>query len=146
MDNLAEEDIVSYASTDDGKPKPDTGLHCLVMLAQLHAIAVDPDQLAHKFKVDGQPFSKSDILLASKQLGLKARAVKASPARLDRTPLPALAIGDDGLFLSTRSGFCRAGSDLQSFSGSPRDGPSGRSQFPMEGRAYPFHLKGFSRR
>ena len=86
-------------SDSDGQtPNPDTGLLCLVMLARFHAIAVDPDQLAHQFKENGKPFSKSDILLASKQIGLKAKAIKTSIARLDKTPLPAMAIGNDGHF------------------------------------------------
>lgn len=76
----------------------DTGLHCLVILARLHEVAADPDQLAHQFKADGTPFSKDDILLASKQLGLKAKAVTTSASRLDRTPLPAMGVSRDGRF------------------------------------------------
>jgi ATP-binding cassette, subfamily B, bacterial HlyB/CyaB len=79
-------------------PQIDTGLACLVMLAKLHEIAADPDQLAHQFKEDGKPFSKADILSASKQLGLHSKAVTASVARLQRTPLPAMAIAKSGGF------------------------------------------------
>ncbi|MEW6351279.1 MAG: cysteine peptidase family C39 domain-containing protein [Thermodesulfobacteriota bacterium] len=78
--------------------KVDTGLVCLVMLARLHELTADADQLAHQFKADGKPFSKTEILLASKQLGLKARAVKTTAARLDRTPLPAMGTDNDGRF------------------------------------------------
>lgn len=95
METITKEAISPDSVTDDGKPGLDTGLHCLVMLARLHSIAADPDQLAHQFKSDGKPFSKPDILLASKQLGLQAKAVKTQTSRLDRTPLPALAIGND---------------------------------------------------
>jgi len=66
---------------------PDTGLTCLVMLARFHQIAADPDQLAHRFKVPGQTFGKTEILLAAKHLGLQTKPVKASVDRLDRTPL-----------------------------------------------------------
>ncbi len=76
----------------------DTGLVCLVMLARLHETAADPDQLAHQFKVDGKPFSRTEILLASKQLGLKTKTVKTTTARLDRTPLPAMAVDNEGRF------------------------------------------------
>jgi subfamily B ATP-binding cassette protein HlyB/CyaB len=69
----------------------DTGLSCLIMLARLHEIAADPDQIAHQFRTDGQPFAKPEILLASKHLGLKVKAVKTSVNRLDKTPLPAMA-------------------------------------------------------
>ncbi|HYP69052.1 MAG TPA: type I secretion system permease/ATPase [Thiobacillaceae bacterium] len=76
----------------------DTGLACLVMLSRLHGVASDPDQLAHEFQADGQPFGKTDILLAAKKLGLQAKAVRASMARLDKTPLPALVVEKGGRF------------------------------------------------
>ncbi|MBI5568599.1 MAG: type I secretion system permease/ATPase [Desulfomonile tiedjei] len=68
------------------------------MLARLHEIPADPDQLAHEFKTDGKPFSKTEILLASKKIGLQAKPVKTHAGRLDRTPLPAMAIGTDARF------------------------------------------------
>ncbi|QDQ25608.1 type I secretion system permease/ATPase [Chitinimonas arctica] len=68
----------------------DSGLLGLVMLARFHAIAAEPAQLAHEYG-SGQPFDETRILLAAKQLGLKARAVNARLDRLDRLPLPALA-------------------------------------------------------
>ncbi len=74
----------------------DTGLACLVMLARLHQIAADSDQLAHQFKVSGEAFGQTDILLAAKHLGLQARAVRTSIDRLDRTPLPAMAVDSAG--------------------------------------------------
>lgn len=76
----------------------DTGLACLIMLARLHAITADPDQLAHRFKNDGEPFSRTEILLASKEIGLKAKPVNTKPSRLDKTPLPALATDPEGKF------------------------------------------------
>ena len=74
----------------------DTGLTCLVMLARFHQIAADPDQLAHQFKVAGAHFGKTEILLAAKHLGLQAKPVKTSIDRLDRTPLPAMALDSSG--------------------------------------------------
>lgn len=74
----------------------DTGLACLVMLARFHQIAADPDQLAHQFKVPGTPFGNNEILLAAKYLGLQARRITTTPARLDRTPFPAMAADTDG--------------------------------------------------
>ncbi len=83
----------------------DTGLNCLVMMARIHEVAADPDQLAHRFKVDGKPLSQSEILLASKHLGLQARVVGTRADRLDNTPLPAIAIGTQGdFFIIARSG------------------------------------------
>ena len=79
-------------------PKPDTGLIGLVMLARFHNIAADPDQLAHEYRVARQAFGTTQILLASKKLGLKAKLVSTEYSRLERTPLPALAVDVDGSF------------------------------------------------
>ena len=76
----------------------DTGLACLSMLARFHQIAVDPEQLAHQFKGSGEPFGRSDILLAAKHLSLQAKLVKTSLDRLDRTPLPAMAVDNNGSY------------------------------------------------
>ena len=72
-------------------PKIDTGLACLVMMARLHGVAADADQLAHEFAAAGRPFGTADLLLAAKRLGLQAKAVKVDAARLAKTPLPAVA-------------------------------------------------------
>jgi subfamily B ATP-binding cassette protein HlyB/CyaB len=82
-----------------GSPPPaDTGIGCLVMLARLHGVAADPDQLAHQHRVEGRPVGKPELLLAARQLGLHARAVRVRPERLERTPLPAIAVARDGTF------------------------------------------------
>jgi subfamily B ATP-binding cassette protein HlyB/CyaB len=75
----------------------DTGLACLAMLARFHGISAEPAQLAHEFG-DGAPFGLTQILLAAKKLGLKAKPVKTSLERLATTPLPAMALGVDGSF------------------------------------------------
>ncbi len=74
----------------------DTGLPCLVMLARFHQIAADPDQLVHQFKTSGASFGKTEILLAAKHLGLQAKPVRTTVERLDRTPLPAMAVDNGG--------------------------------------------------
>ena len=74
----------------------DTGLTCLVMLARFHQIAADSDQLAHQFKVSGEAFGQTDILLAAKQPGLQTRPVRTDIDRLEHTPLPAMAIDRTG--------------------------------------------------
>jgi subfamily B ATP-binding cassette protein HlyB/CyaB len=73
----------------------DTGLACLVMMARIHAVTADADQLAHEFSPLGKPMATADILLAAKKLELKAKAVRVDAARLSKTPLPALAVGRD---------------------------------------------------
>jgi ATP-binding cassette, subfamily B, bacterial HlyB/CyaB len=79
--------------------EPDTGLACLVMLARFHATAADPGQLAHVHAVDGGPFGIAEILLAGKKLGLQAKRVTTTLARLARTPLPAIAVMRGGEFV-----------------------------------------------
>ncbi|MDP2834307.1 MAG: type I secretion system permease/ATPase, partial [Pseudomonadota bacterium] len=76
-------------------PPPDPGLACLTMLARFHGVSVEPAQLAHEFG-DGKPFGTTEILLAAKKLGLKAKPVSTTVKRLDTTPLPALALDKDG--------------------------------------------------
>jgi ATP-binding cassette, subfamily B, bacterial HlyB/CyaB len=77
---------------------PDTGLLGLTLLARYHGLAADPEQLAHQFRSPGKPFGVQEILLAAKSLGLKAKRVRTEVGRLERTPLPALAVDPDGRF------------------------------------------------
>lgn len=76
----------------------DTGLVCLVMLARFHSVAASAEQLAHEFAPAQQPFTPRELLLAARKLGLKAKSVNTTIARLDRTPLPAIAANGDGTF------------------------------------------------
>src|SRR3990167_7928816 len=76
----------------------DTGLACLVMLARFHNVAASPEQLAHEHLDNGRQFAKPELLLAAKQLGLKAKFVRSKVERLEHTPLPAIAASQDGRF------------------------------------------------
>ncbi|WP_338510768.1 type I secretion system permease/ATPase [Pseudomonas trivialis] len=76
----------------------DTGLACLAMLARFHNVAVSPEQLAHEYVEDGQVFGKAEILMAARQLDLKAKVVDTTYERLAKTPLPAIACANDGRF------------------------------------------------
>ncbi|RCS57586.1 type I secretion system permease/ATPase [Parvibium lacunae] len=73
----------------------DTGLIALVLMARLHGVAADPDQLQHQFSCDGGRLTQADILLAAKHLQLQAKLIRPTLSRLDKTPLPALAIMRD---------------------------------------------------
>ena len=85
-------------SGGQGAETVDTGLVCLAMLARYHQVAVDLDQLAHEFRSPGQPFGATEILLAARKLGLQARRSTSRVARLSTTPLPAIALDQDGGF------------------------------------------------
>ncbi|WP_300337522.1 type I secretion system permease/ATPase [Accumulibacter sp.] len=91
-------DHAAAPETSPPEPEPDSGLLGLVMLARFHAIAADPEQLAHLFREPGQVFATPQILLAARHLGLAARRVRTEYQRLERTPLPALAIDRQGKF------------------------------------------------
>ncbi|ASK91024.1 type I secretion system permease/ATPase [Xanthomonas campestris pv. trichodesmae] len=76
--------------------RPDLGLQGLVLLAQFHGVAADAVQLAHGFGRGGEPFEETTLLLAAKQLGLKAKVVAQPAARIGMAALPALALVPEG--------------------------------------------------
>lgn len=74
----------------------DSGLHCLLQMAKLHGLAADAAQLQHQFGRDA--FDVQTVLLAARRLGMKAKVVTQAEDRLDRAPLPAVAIDRNGDF------------------------------------------------
>jgi ATP-binding cassette, subfamily B, bacterial HlyB/CyaB len=82
----------------------DLGLLSVLMIARHHGIAADEAQLRHEF---GQkPFTTETILLAAKRLGMTARVVEQEPDRLDRAPLPAIAMDKQGnYFIAVKFGY-----------------------------------------
>src|SRR5437016_12154040 len=75
----------------------DQGLFVLAMLLRIHGVAAEQPQLRHRLGSAG--VGVTEILRCAKELGLKARAVRATWARLAQTPLPATAVLKDGGFL-----------------------------------------------
>ena len=69
----------------------DSGLISLLMMAGFHSIAADIKQLQHEFGHEG--FTVETILLAAKHLGMKAKRIQQDIERLNKAPLPAIAIG-----------------------------------------------------
>jgi subfamily B ATP-binding cassette protein HlyB/CyaB len=82
----------------------DSGLLSVLMMARHHGIAVDEAKLRHEF---GQkPFATETILLAAKRLGMTAKLVKQEPDRLERAPMPAIAIDKQGNhFIAVKFGY-----------------------------------------
>ena len=73
-------------------------------MARSHGIAADEAQLKHEF--GPEPFTADRILLAAKFLGMTAKIIKQDPDRLDRAPLPAIAIDKEGnFFIAVKYGF-----------------------------------------
>lgn len=74
----------------------DMGLAGLVMLCRFHGISVDARQLAHKYARTNELFDDQTLLLAAKDLGLKASIVTQSPALLRTLPLPTMSLQPGG--------------------------------------------------
>jgi subfamily B ATP-binding cassette protein HlyB/CyaB len=67
-------------------------LPALCLIARLHQVAAEPASLRHALgRTDSDVLEVSDLLLAAKHLGLKARRSNSSSERLSLVPLPALA-------------------------------------------------------
>jgi ATP-binding cassette, subfamily B, bacterial HlyB/CyaB len=79
------------------KERPDSGLACLLMLAQLHEVSADPVQLMHQF--GHGPMDVPLLLLVAKSLNLTAQAIHQDVRRLDKVALPAIAPLQDGRFM-----------------------------------------------
>ncbi|MDB5818169.1 MAG: type secretion system permease/ATPase, partial [Rhizobacter sp.] len=68
-------------------------LAALCAIAHFHHVACDPATLAHRLGLSPTaPVSMDDLLRGARLLGLKARRVRTTPARLAVIPLPALAL------------------------------------------------------
>ncbi|HLA28432.1 MAG TPA: type I secretion system permease/ATPase [Syntrophales bacterium] len=82
----------------------DSGLTCLLLIARNHGIAADEAKLRHEF--GQQPFTVEKILLGAKLLGMTAKLVTQDQDRLDRAPLPAIAIDKEGnYFIAIKFGY-----------------------------------------
>lgn len=86
----------THAQVKRDSSSVDPGLTALVRIARFHGIAADADQLRHAAALPSTAFEPSDLILAAKSLGLKARRVKVTQARLSRIPFPALALDQSG--------------------------------------------------
>ena len=74
----------------------DVGYAALIGLLRLNGIGADAVQIRHQF---GTEIGIPEMLRCAKQLGLKARVLTTSWARLVHTPMPAIAVLKDGGFL-----------------------------------------------
>src|SRR3546814_2278074 len=93
---------LTVVSAEADVPPRDHALAGLTLLAQFHGVPVDPAQLAHQFGGTGEPFDETALLLAAKQLGLKAKITAQPAERMAMATLPALALWPDGDRESTR--------------------------------------------
>ncbi|MFK7732139.1 MAG: type I secretion system permease/ATPase [Pseudomonadales bacterium] len=75
----------------------DSGLIALARVAQLHHVAVDVSDLAHRLALKTAA-KTSDILRAAKMAGFKARSIKVECDDIDSRLLPAVASTPDGKY------------------------------------------------
>lgn len=74
----------------------DSGLACLLMMAQFHDTVADQAKLQHEF--GEAPFDSNTILLAAKSLGITARLIEQNPERLHTVPTPCVAVDKEGRY------------------------------------------------
>lgn len=73
----------------------DLALSALAIFAQLHHIPLNIEQVKHKYALNGQ-LTKTQFLLAAKDIGFKVKALKKNKERLPFLPLPALVWKENG--------------------------------------------------
>ncbi|HQZ03827.1 MAG TPA: type I secretion system permease/ATPase [Thauera sp.] len=74
-------------------PAPTSDLQALCLMARLHQVAADPVALSHQlgWSPSHRPTS-DDLLIAARQIGLKAKRTRTTSDRLSLAALPALAV------------------------------------------------------
>jgi ATP-binding cassette, subfamily B, bacterial HlyB/CyaB len=75
----------------------DAGLAALVTLLRFHGIGAGAEQIRHQ--VGRAAVGVAEMLRVARGFGLKARACRSSWKRLEKTPLPGIAVLRDGGFL-----------------------------------------------
>jgi subfamily B ATP-binding cassette protein HlyB/CyaB len=81
----------------DSQQATDPGLAALVMMMQFQGVAADAAQIRHR--IGSHAIGVPDMLRCAKDYGLKVRAFTTTWSRLAGTPMPALAILNDGSYL-----------------------------------------------
>jgi ATP-binding cassette, subfamily B, bacterial HlyB/CyaB len=93
--NIAGADAVE----EPNRPSPpiSSGIICLCVVAGQHQRSADPHQLARTLGLDpGAPITENQLLLAAKELGLKAKVAHSTWSRLGNIGLPAIAQLNNG--------------------------------------------------
>ena len=75
-------------------PNPQEATECLVAILRFNGVAVDREAFKSSF---GEKLPSCDeVVRSARHHGLKSRAIRSSMARLEQTPLPAVAWDNDG--------------------------------------------------
>lgn len=76
----------------------DSGLASLAMLFAFHDIPADETALRREYAPDGKPVTALKIVEAARAKGLKSRKTRSKLSRIEKLPLPAIAIDRGGKF------------------------------------------------
>ncbi|MBU3627082.1 type I secretion system permease/ATPase [Polynucleobacter sp. JS-Safj-400b-B2] len=80
-------------SNVNAEAKIDSGLWAILSMAALHGISADASKITHDF---GAKLTNQQILLAARDLGMTAKLIKQDVSRMNKAPLPAVAISKEG--------------------------------------------------
>lgn len=76
----------------------DSGIVCLVLIAQYFRIAADPNTIKHDLGLSSEAAGRVDLVRAALRLKIVAREIRPDTRRLDKLPLPAIVEKTDGGF------------------------------------------------
>lgn len=91
------EKLVEDQPGEETRSRHDGGLIALVFMLRSLGVGVEPEQVRHQ--CSGGLIGVAEMIRCAKSLGLKARVLTTNWARLEYTPLPAIAALRDGSFL-----------------------------------------------
>lgn len=73
-----------------------TAIEALCLIAHFHGVAVNIEDIKHRYDFEGVGLNQTQWLLAAKEVGLKAKVIKKKAERLEKIILPALVWSDEG--------------------------------------------------
>jgi subfamily B ATP-binding cassette protein HlyB/CyaB len=73
------------------------GAEAFALAAALCGMPIDASEVTHRFGASGE-VTFLEMLRAARALGLRARLLRPAPSRLNTSPMPAIARGQDGQF------------------------------------------------
>jgi subfamily B ATP-binding cassette protein HlyB/CyaB len=73
-----------------------TAIEALGLIAHFHGVAVNVEDIKHRYDFEGVGLNQTQWLLAAKEVGLKAKVIKKKAERLEKIILPALVWSEEG--------------------------------------------------
>lgn len=82
----------------ESSAKIDTGLACFAIMANYFEKPLSLEQVKHKYDRQNSDFEEYELLQLAKEFSFKAKFVKTTPDRLEKTNLPAIAQDKDNRY------------------------------------------------